>query len=123
MGYFFTKQWGENAEMPEWVQISNVGLSRYIGAYWQSRGLTVIPTVSWSTAQSYKYCFCGIEKHSVVAVSTLGCKRNKLNFMRGYNKMLKIIEPDTIICYGKPFSEMTGNIITIKDTHLKQEVL
>lgn len=29
----------------------------------------------------------GVEQDSIVAVSTLGCKRSKLQFMRGYNEM------------------------------------
>ena len=43
----------------------------------------------------------------------IGCKRSKLRFMRGYNAMLEKIEPSKIICFGTPFSEMDGNIITV----------
>ena len=31
----------------------------------------------------------------------------------GYNEMLSQIEPSAIICFGKPFDEMTGNIIVV----------
>ncbi len=31
--------------------------------------------------------------------------------------MLNRIEPKTILCYGKPFKEMGGNIIKIDDWH------
>ena len=30
--------------------------------------------------------------------------------MKGYNAMLKTIEPELIICYDRPFKEMEGNI-------------
>ena len=33
--------------------------------------------------------------------------------MAGYREMLRRIEPSNIICYGKPFDEMEGNIIHI----------
>lgn len=43
----------------------------------------------------------------------IDCKNNRFNFMNGYNEMLKRIEPEKVICFGKPFDEMKGNIITV----------
>ena len=86
--------------MPRWLQLKNVAQNRWCGAYWQDKGLTVIPTISWGLSQSFDFCFEGVEKGSVVAVGTVGCRRAKLNFMRGYDKMLEIIQPQAIICYG-----------------------
>ena len=34
----------------------------------------------------------------------------KEQFMAGYNKMLEVINPSAIICYGTPFKEMKSNI-------------
>lgn len=77
-------------------------------------GLRVIATVSWSTALSYRFCCLGIEKHAIVAISTLGCKRRyKDRFLSGYEEMLRQIEPSAIICFGSPFPEMKGNIIVV----------
>ena len=84
-----------------------------VGAYWQSKGNIVIPTVSWSTPQSYEFCFDGIEQNAIVAVGMIGCKRNKKDFMRGYNAMLEKLNPSKILCFGTPFEEMKGNIIAI----------
>ena len=33
--------------------------------------------------------------------------------MRGYYAMLEKIQPETIICFGTPFPEMQGNIVTV----------
>lgn len=33
--------------------------------------------------------------------------------MKGYNRMLSVIEPEKIICYSEPFSEMKGDIINV----------
>ena len=99
--------------MPVSVQIHNTFRSRWCGAYLQSKGLTVIPTVYWGKPQSYWYCFDGIEKGSIVALSTLGVKKEKGFFLQGYNEMLRRIDPKAIICYSEPFPEMKGNVITI----------
>jgi hypothetical protein len=88
------------------LQIFNTFRSRWCGAFWQSKGLTVIPTVSWSNEWSYEFCFDGIEKESVVAVSTVGCANAKRLFMNGFVKMCEAIKPKSVICYAKPFDEM-----------------
>jgi hypothetical protein len=88
------------------LQIFNTFRSRWCGAFWQSNGLTVIPTVSWSDEWSYEFCFDGIEKGAIVAVSTIGCAEAKKMFMNGFVKMCEIIRPTSVICYAKPFDEM-----------------
>ncbi|MBO5513911.1 MAG: DUF4417 domain-containing protein [Mogibacterium sp.] len=101
------------SEMPPWRQIESIGMSRWVGAYWQSKGQTVVPTISWAQPSSYRFCFDGVEKHSIVAVGMIGCKHERIAFMRGYNAMLESIEPSAIICFGKAFPEMEGNIIQV----------
>lgn len=101
------------ADMDLWRQLESVAKNRWVGAYWQSKGLTVIPTISWSTPRSFEFCFEGAERNATVSISTLGCRRSKLQFMRGYHAMLEKLTPETIICFGKPFPEMEGNIISI----------
>ena len=57
-------------EMAPVMQIYNVFRNRWCGAYWASKGLRVIPTVNWGDESTFDFCFEGIEKGSVVAVST-----------------------------------------------------
>lgn len=99
-------------EMPRVLQLDSVFRNRWCGYYWQSHGITVIPTISWSYPASFEFCFAGVEPHSTVAISTVGARnpRTKRAFMLGYNEMLTRLEPDHIICLGKPFDEMSGNI-------------
>lgn len=101
------------SDMNLWRQIESVAHNRWVGAYWQSKGLIVIPTISWGDARSFSFCFDGVEENAVIAIGMIGCKRNKIAFMRGYNAMLEKLSPSAIICFGKPFKEMTGNIIAI----------
>ena len=102
--------------MPLALQIASVFKNRWCGAYWQSKGLKVIPTVSWGDERSFGFCFDGIEQGSVVAVSTY-CRENcKEEFMAGYNVMLEKIKPRAIICYDEPFPEMRGNVVEFLPT-------
>ncbi len=111
--FLLTPDFSTYAEMDLWRQLESVAKNRWCGAYWQSNGLIVIPTISWSTSRSYEFCFDGVEKSSIVAIGMIGCKGNRLGFMRGYNAMLEKINPSVIICFGTPFPEMNGNIIPI----------
>lgn len=101
------------SEMKPWRQIESVGHSRWVGAYWQSKGLIVIPTISWAQPSSFRFCFDSIEKGSIVAIGMIGCKHERVAFMKGYNAMIDSIEPSAIICFGVPYPEMKGNIIKI----------
>lgn len=101
------------ADMNLWRQLESVAKNRWCGCYWQEQGLTVIPTISWSTPRSYEFCFDGVEKHSIVGIGMIGCKQNKKEFLRGYDYMLRKIEPEAVICFGAPFDEMRGNIIPV----------
>jgi hypothetical protein len=100
-------------DMPLAIQMKNVFKSRWCGAYWQDYGFIVIPTIGWSNEISFEYCFLGIEKNSMVAISTVGSRKNKDEFMKGYDAMLERINPSIILCYGKPFQEMKGNVIHV----------
>jgi hypothetical protein len=83
-----------------------VYLNRLIGAFWQSQGLTVIPTVSWGDETTFSFCFEGIERGSIVAISTIGTKENYHDFMHGFKNMCSRIQPDKVICYCRPYPSM-----------------
>lgn len=109
-------------DMPRALQIYSTFKNRWCGAYWQKNGKIVIPTICCAGADSYDFCFDGIEQGSVVAVSTYCREEYNKEFMKSYNKMLEIIKPSAIICYGTPFSEMKGNIKAI-DPFNKEELI
>jgi hypothetical protein len=103
-------------DMPLIIQMYSIFKNRWCGAYWQNKGLrTVIPTITWGDEKSYDFCFLGIEEGSIVAISTLNTCKEKELFMKGYNRMLEVIKPQLIYCYGvKPFPKMEGNILWIE---------
>lgn len=91
------------SDMPRAMQIWNTYRSRLIGQIMQSWDMKVIPTVSWSTPESYDFCFDGLPHNSTVAISTIGVKRNKEGFrlwQMGVTEMIKRITPSRIIVYG-----------------------
>jgi len=91
-------------DYPIAVQIWNTYRNRWLGRYWQSHGIQVIPTVGWSTPESYDFCYLGIEEGSKVAVGSIGIlksdKASKL-FNLGINEMVERLHPEKIIFYGE----------------------
>ncbi len=108
-----TPQFSLFTEMPIGLKIYQTFKNRWCGAYFQSKGIKTIPSLAWGDSDTYWFCFDGIEKRSVVAVSTIGVKTEKDLFLAGYNEMLRKLQPSAIICYGNPFEEMKGNITII----------
>ncbi len=108
-----TPDFSTYSDMNYWRQLESVAHSRWCGAFWQDQGMLVVPTISWSVPESYDFCFDAVEKGCVVAIGMIGCKRSKEAFLSGYNEMLRRINPSAIICFGTPFKEMEGNIVSV----------
>lgn len=90
-------------DMPIAMQVWNIYRSRLIGQIMQNYGLTVIPTVSWSTNDSFNFCFDGLPRNATLAVSTIGVKQNKEQFqiwIDGMDEMIKRLSPKRIVIYG-----------------------
>ena len=88
---------------PRAVQIYNHWRKHQLAAYWQSYGMTVIPTICWSDRDSFEWCFDGEPMDSVVAVSSVGTQKNPFArqlFLDGYLEMLRRLCPIHIIFYG-----------------------
>ena len=111
--FLLTPDYSTYSDMHYWRQLESVAHSRWVGAFWQDQGQFVIPSISWSDKRSFEFCFDGVEKHSIVAVGMIGCKRSKKEFMYGYDAMLDLIDPEAVICFGDPFKEMKGNVISV----------
>lgn len=91
-------------DMPLAMQIWNCYRKMWVSKYWQDSGIRVIPTAGWSDERSYEFCFDGMPKHSLIAVSSLGTQNDKEAmrlFHKGYMKMKEVLEPTRILFYGK----------------------
>ena len=92
-------------DWPLTLQLWNVYRSRWCGRFWQAEGFTVIPTVSWSTAASYDFCFLGVPRRGVVAVSAVGVNLDApleyQLFVDGFVAMVRWLEPRVVLSYGR----------------------
>ena len=90
------------------VNLYNLYRNRFIGAYFQQQGLTVIPTVTWSTEKTYDFAFLGLEPEGTYAISANGCfssdnhyRETSLGVYReGMKEFVKRLNPKRIILHG-----------------------
>lgn len=104
-------------DMPMAMQIYNHYRKHWLAAYWQLHGITVYPTISWSTPESYDWCFDGEPVSGIVAVSSVGVMKeeeSKRLFLQGYEEMMKRLSPPWVIFYGIVPDECDWNVIRIK---------
>ena len=104
-------------DWPVPVQIWNHYRKHLLGAWMQSLGCRVYPTISWSDESSYNWCFDGEPHCATVCVSSVGTQMNKETrrlFLSGYERMMEELDPETILFYGQIPPECTGNIVPIK---------
>lgn len=103
-------------EMPIAMKIWNIYRSRLIGQMAQRLGITVIPTVSWCEEETFRFCFDGLPKRSVLSISTIGVKQDEYNFSlwkAGVDEMIKRLKPRTLLIYGGQVDYDFGKIKTV----------
>lgn len=122
-GAALTPDFSTYADMPAILQIWNHYRKHWLGAFWQSRGMVVIPTISWSAPESWEWCFDGEPRGGSVAISTVGVERDKKAFdwfVAGYYEMITRLQPEKILVYGKRFDFMTEDYLTVVEPFFKQ---
>jgi hypothetical protein len=91
-------------DWPLMLQMWNVYRNRWCGRFWQKHGFTVIPTLSWSTAESYEFCFLGVPRRNIVALSAVGVSLDHPLeyelFLNGFGEMVRRLEPAAVLSYG-----------------------
>lgn len=100
-------------DMPMPMKIWNIYRSRQIGAYYQQSGLVVIPTLSWAEQETFCFCFQGIEKESVVSVSTVGVKNSEQAmdiWKAGMDEAIRQLEPSMVLEYGGDIGYDYGSV-------------
>ena len=78
-------------------------------------GINVIPNVRWGDERTWDFAFDGIQSNAVVAVGAQGGygndKKTTEYFERGFVRMLEILHPQTVLCYGK----ISGNLMNVAE--------
>ena len=113
-------------DFPKAVQIFNNYRKQWCAAYWQENGITVIPTICWSTPDSFEWCFDGVPKHSLICISTVGgfgVRSDKEAWLAGYEKCLEVLEPSEILLFGKQHPEIRpyGKTIVVPCSNLERK--
>lgn len=91
-------------DFPEPLQKWNHYRNQLLGAWWQARGLTVIPSASWADKASFAWTFEGLPERSTVAISTVGCVKGRElygYFMDGVRELFRQKQPTGLLVYGK----------------------
>ena len=97
-------------DFPLALQINSHYRKHWLGAYWQSKGITVIPTICWSDERSFEWCFDGEPEKSTVAISSVGTQlneRSKRLFLLGYQQMMSRLQPKMVLFHGRIPAEIT----------------
>ena len=117
-------------DFPRALQILSCYRRNWCGAFWAEKGIDVIPDVVWGDEQSYDYCFEGLPTGSVVAVSSVGVRRDKdwngqndELFVAGYREMLRRLKPTKILYYGDLIDGLEGDIIQIPSYYAEKRKL
>lgn len=116
-GAVMTPDFSLYTDWPVMVQRWNHYRKHVIGAWMQSIGCKVYPTITWSDESSYDFCFQGEPHNGTVCVSSVGTQMStetKRLFLSGYERMIEELEPKTILFYGNIPNECRGNIVHIE---------
>jgi hypothetical protein len=90
-------------DMPFSQQVGQTLWNRALTFWLQSHGISVIPNVRYADERSYKFCFDGIPKNSVISIGTHGCTKKKDDIyylIKGIPETIKQLKPELILFYG-----------------------
>ena len=89
-------------DWPLLIQQWNHYRRQWLGRYRQEHGIKVIPTVNWSTPDSFDWCFTGIPPGQIVALAVPDMRRQRVKaaFMAGFSAMQTALQPTRLLVYG-----------------------
>lgn len=96
-------------DMPLCMQVFQVYKNRAAGSYLAHNGIRVVPNVRWGTEETYDFAFESLYEWGIVAVGSYKAYSNRENayyFEKGFIKMLDVLDPETVLCYGKLSSDI-----------------
>lgn len=99
---------------------TNTYFNRAVGVYLQQQGIPVIPNIRWSDESSLDYCFLGVPKNSIVAVSTHGCirtNRDKELWKVCLQAMLQELNPSDVLVHGYMPDSVFGPFVSQTNFH------
>ncbi len=101
--YVITPDFSQYADMPPGQRRHNCLLNRMVAARMQSLGVNIIVNATWSTPDSFAYCFDGLPTGCPIAINSNGARRldtSKYLWRRGYEEAIRRLRPSLILRYG-----------------------
>lgn len=100
-------------DMPLACQLFNHYRKHWVAAYWQWKGITVIPTIRCSTDErSMDWYLDGEPEESIVAYSSMWIREDRPDIYEAGEKefmtMIDTLHPQKVLVYGKTFPFMDG---------------
>lgn len=115
-----TPDFSPYGDMPLATQIFNIYRKAWVGAFLQSQGITVIPTVRASTdPRSMEFYLDGIPKNSIVLISNMWTKdkeARKYFIEHEYKNMIDKLHPSKVLVYGKYMDELKDDNVEYIET-------
>lgn len=115
-----TPDFSPYGDMPLATQIFNIYRKAWVGAFLQSQGITVIPTVRASTdPRSMEFYLDGIPKNSIVLISNMWTKdkeARKYFIEHEYKNMIDKLHPSKVLVYGKYMDELKDDDVEYIET-------
>lgn len=104
-------------DFPEPLKIYNTYRMRVFGYWLGKNGIAVVNNVRWGTPESFRYCFAGVPRGSIIAIGTCGGSpfklENRNRFEDGIEELIKVLYPHTIIVYGSASYPCFDNLIDL----------
>lgn len=97
--------------LPMATQLWNHYRKMWCARLWQENGITVVPTVTWSTdAGSLEWFLDGIPRESVIITSTMWTHTNEQleEFKKGWDIIVDKLNPSLVLTYGDPLECMSN---------------
>ena len=108
------------SDFPKAIQLYNHYRKHWLARYWQENGITVIPTITWSSPDTLEWAFDGEPVGGIVAISSVGMFDTEEHLewlLDGYYRMMDILCPTMIWWKGivpKQIRESNSNILEIE---------
>lgn len=112
-----TPDFSQYTDMPVAMRIYNHYRKHWLGAYWQTHGIHVIPTICWSTPDSFEYCLDGEPSNAIISISSVGTQaypETREAFASGCKRAIEALNPSEILWYGKCPEEFDWNVVRIR---------
>jgi Domain of unknown function (DUF4417) len=93
--------WADEAKA---VQLFNVYRTRFCGRFFQDAGIPVVPSLNWSTSESYEFAWLGIPPNPPVCAlecrTAGGSDDDRRAFLKGLSAAVERVRPQNIVIYG-----------------------